>query len=70
VEVTPKRMADMFSLHGRKVLITGGGQGLGLVMAKGLAAAGASIAIVDIDRDRQRAPSKVGRLVRLASPAM
>jgi NAD(P)-dependent dehydrogenase (short-subunit alcohol dehydrogenase family) len=47
-------MADMFSLHGRKVLITGGGQGLGLTMAKGLAASGASIAIVDIDGDRAR----------------
>jgi NAD(P)-dependent dehydrogenase (short-subunit alcohol dehydrogenase family) len=45
-------MADMFSLHGRKILITGGGQGLGLAMAKGLAASGASLAIVDIDGDR------------------
>lgn len=45
-------MADMFSLHGRKALVTGGGQGLGFAMAKGLAAAGASIAIVDIDGER------------------
>ncbi len=61
MEVIPRRMADMFSLHGRKVLITGGGQGLGLVMAKGLAAAGASIAIVDIDGDRARqAASTIG----------
>jgi NAD(P)-dependent dehydrogenase (short-subunit alcohol dehydrogenase family) len=47
-------MADMFSLHGRNVLITGGGQGLGLAMAKGLAAYGANIAIVDIDGDLAR----------------
>lgn len=45
-------MADMFSLHGRKVLVTGGGQGLGRAMAQGLADAGASIAIVDIDGER------------------
>lgn len=47
-------MADMFSLHGRRALVTGGGQGLGLAMAGGLAAAGASIAIVDIDGERAR----------------
>lgn len=45
-------MTDMFSLHGRRALVTGGGQGLGFAMAKGLAGAGASIAIVDIDGER------------------
>ena len=33
------------TLHGKTILVTGGGSGLGLAMAKGFAAAGASIAI-------------------------
>lgn len=48
----------MFSLDGRKALITGGGQGLGFAMARGLAEAGASVAIVDIDGDRARRAAK------------
>lgn len=48
----------MFSLAGRKALITGGGQGLGFAMARGLAEAGASVAIVDIDGDRARRAAK------------
>lgn len=51
-------MAGMFSLDGRKALITGGGQGLGFAMARGLAEAGASVAIVDIDGDRARRAAK------------
>ena len=44
--------SELFSLHGRRALITGSGQGLGLRFARGLADAGATIVLNDIDRDR------------------
>jgi gluconate 5-dehydrogenase len=43
---------EMFSLHGRRALITGAGQGLGLRLARGLAAAGASVVLNDVDAGR------------------
>ena len=43
---------DLFSLHGRRALITGSGQGIGLTLARGLAAAGAEIVLNDIDAAR------------------
>lgn len=42
----------LFSLRGRRALVTGSGQGLGLGIARGLAGAGASIVLNDIDPDR------------------
>ena len=43
----------LFSLHGRRALITGSGRGIGLALARGLAGAGASIVIND--RNEQKA---------------
>ncbi|MCX6942161.1 MAG: SDR family oxidoreductase [Verrucomicrobia bacterium] len=42
----------LFSLAGRRVLITGSGQGIGLTLARGLAAAGASLVLNDRDPAR------------------
>src|SRR3954466_9472697 len=42
----------LFSLHGRRALITGSGQGIGFTLARGLAAAGAEIVMNDIDPAR------------------
>jgi gluconate 5-dehydrogenase len=44
--------APLFSLAGRRALITGSGQGIGLRLARGLAAAGAAVVLNDIDRER------------------
>ncbi|SAK92336.1 Short-chain dehydrogenase/reductase SDR [Caballeronia hypogeia] len=43
----------LFSLHGRRALITGSGRGIGLALARGLAEAGAAIVIND--RNEQKA---------------
>ena len=42
----------LFSLHGRRALITGSGQGIGFRLARGLAEAGAAIVLNDIDPSR------------------
>lgn len=42
----------LFSLAGRRALITGSGQGIGFTLARGLAAAGAEIILNDVDVDR------------------
>lgn len=44
--------SSLFSLAGRRALITGSGQGIGLTLARGLAAAGAEIVLNDIDPSR------------------
>jgi 2-polyprenyl-3-methyl-5-hydroxy-6-metoxy-1,4-benzoquinol methylase len=41
-------MNNLFNLQGKRILITGSGQGIGLVMAQGLAQYGAEIIINDI----------------------
>jgi gluconate 5-dehydrogenase len=43
---------DLFSLLGRRALITGSGQGLGLALARGLAGAGAEVVLNDVDAER------------------
>src|SRR5687768_3072713 len=44
--------ASLFSLAGKRALITGSGQGIGLTLARGLAASGAEIVLNDIDSAR------------------
>ncbi|MCY4180410.1 MAG: SDR family NAD(P)-dependent oxidoreductase, partial [Litoreibacter sp.] len=38
-------MSDLFSLQGRRALITGSSQGIGFALAKGLAEAGAEVVL-------------------------
>ena len=45
-------MKDLFSLQGKRILITGAGQGIGFVMAQGLAQYGAEIIVNDISAPR------------------
>ena len=68
----------LFSLAGRRALITGSGQGIGLRLARGLAAAGASIVLNDVDAGRlERAVAELraekiaaaGALFHVARPA-
>ena len=51
----PERLAthaiDMFSMTGKRVLVSGGGHGLGLAVASAFAGAGARTAVLDIDID-------------------
>ncbi|MFM0342004.1 SDR family NAD(P)-dependent oxidoreductase [Paraburkholderia fungorum] len=44
---------NLFSLKGRRALVTGSGRGIGLALARGLAGAGAAVVIND--RDEQKA---------------
>jgi gluconate 5-dehydrogenase len=44
--------AELFSLRGKRALITGSGQGIGLTLARGLAAAGAELILNDLDAAR------------------
>lgn len=52
---------DLFSLTGKKALVTGGASGLGLAMAKGLHSAGAAVGIIDISRDTQAVAAEMGQ---------
>jgi 2-deoxy-D-gluconate 3-dehydrogenase len=47
-------LGKLFSLAGRRALITGGGSGLGLAVAEGYAQYGAAVAVVDIDEAAAR----------------
>jgi len=49
---------EMFSLAGRKALVTGSGQGIGFELAGGLAAAGAEVIINDVQPGRVKAASE------------
>jgi 2-deoxy-D-gluconate 3-dehydrogenase len=42
-------MNDLFSIEGKKAIVTGAGRGLGRGMAQGLHDAGAELAIIDVD---------------------
>lgn len=42
---------DLFNLHGRIAIVTGGGGGIGFAIAKGLARFGSTVVIVDINKD-------------------
>jgi NAD(P)-dependent dehydrogenase (short-subunit alcohol dehydrogenase family) len=44
-------MSDLFSLQGKKALVTGGAQGLGRMIAEGLLRAGAEVAITSRNAD-------------------
>ena len=43
---------DLFSLRGRRALVTGAGQGIGFALARGLGAAGAEVLLNDVDPAR------------------
>ena len=49
---TPGAVRDLFSLHGRRALVTGSGQGIGFTLARGLGAAGAELVLNDVDAAR------------------
>ena len=46
---------NLFSLNGRRALVTGSGRGIGLALARGLAGAGAAVVINDRDEQKARA---------------
>lgn len=46
------RAAELFSLRGRRALVTGSGQGIGLTLARGLGMAGAEVLLNDLDPTR------------------
>ena len=48
----PSATTDLFSLRGRRALITGSGQGIGLTLARGLGMAGAEVVLNDLDSVR------------------
>ncbi|MEM5313855.1 SDR family NAD(P)-dependent oxidoreductase [Paraburkholderia sp. JHI869] len=50
----------LFSLNGRRALITGSGRGIGLALARGLASAGAAVVIND--RNEQKAATVAAQL--------
>jgi len=48
------RLADLFSLEGKNILLTGAAGGIGRVLAEGLAGVGAEMLLCDIAEDRLR----------------
>lgn len=61
-DVSAKSLADLFSLTGRRAVVTGGAQGLGKAIARRLAEAGASVLIGDLKRElAQAAAEDLGR---------
>ncbi|MBI4625607.1 MAG: SDR family oxidoreductase [Verrucomicrobia bacterium] len=48
----PTAAKELFSLRGKRALVTGSGQGIGLTLARGLGAAGAELVLNDLDPAR------------------
>lgn len=59
-------MSEMFSLHGRKAVVTGGGGAIGSALAEALYHAGADIAIIGRGDSAQRVAAAVGTAERPA----
>jgi 2-deoxy-D-gluconate 3-dehydrogenase len=57
---------ELFSLNGKKALVTGGASGLGLSMVEGLHEAGAAVGIIDVSQEIE---SVAARLSRSGAPA-
>lgn len=51
-------MKDLFSVKGKKIIVTGGAQGIGKTVAAELADAGAQVGLVDINLDRATATAQ------------
>ena len=49
-----KTLTDLYSLHGRSAVVTGGAQGIGAQTARRLAEAGANVVIGDVNIDGAR----------------
>ncbi len=58
---------NLFSLNGKKALVTGGASGLGLAMVERLHEAGAAVGIIDVSRETE---AVAARLSRSRSPAV
>jgi 2-deoxy-D-gluconate 3-dehydrogenase len=61
-------MGNLFDLHGRVAIVTGGNGGIGLGMAKGLAGAGAAVVVAARNAEKSRAA--VRELEALGAPAL
>jgi meso-butanediol dehydrogenase/(S,S)-butanediol dehydrogenase/diacetyl reductase len=48
-------MADVFDLHGRRAIVTGGARGIGAAIARAFARVGARVAIADLDLEAAQA---------------
>jgi 2-deoxy-D-gluconate 3-dehydrogenase len=61
-------MGNLFDLHGRVAIVTGGNGGIGLGMAKGLASAGAAVVVAARNAEKSRAA--VRELEAIGAPAL